>query len=98
MCLLYTFFLFSIFTSDYQLMDDLHIGVTTSRGTVISYDWNGVTEDTNNWQGCLVVFQLMNDHCWEKQWDAILTDLIKNDCWNSTRLVSHILINYLKMV
>lgn len=75
-----------IFTSNYQLMDDLHIGVTTSRGTIISYDWNGVSEDTDNWQGCLAVFQL-NDHYWETQWDAILIELVKNDCWNSTKLV-----------
>lgn len=68
-------------------MDDLHIGVTTSRGTVISYDWNGITEDSNNWQGCLVVFQL-NNCCWETQWDTVLTDLVKNNCWDSTRLVS----------
>jgi len=67
-------------------MDDLHIGITTSNGTVISYNWNGISQDTTNWQGCLIAFQL-NDHCWEAQWDAILTDLVKNDCWDSTRLV-----------
>ncbi|XP_026816424.1 MKRN2 opposite strand protein [Rhopalosiphum maidis] len=72
------------FLNNYQLMDDLHIGVTTSRGTVISYDWNGIIEDTENWQGCLVVFQL-NDHCMETHWDTILTDIIKNECWNSSR-------------
>lgn len=67
-------------------MDDLHIGVTNSRGTVISYDWNGINEDTDNWLGCLVVFQL-NDHCWDTQWNDVLTDLKKNDCWDSARLV-----------
>lgn len=67
-------------------MDDLHIGVTSSRGTVISYDWNGVIEDTENWQECLVVFQL-NDHFMEKHWDTILTNIVKNECWNSSRFV-----------
>lgn len=67
-------------------MDDLHIGVTTSRGTVISYDWNGISEDTDNWNGCLVVFQL-DDECWKMKWDAVLTDLKENSCWNSARLV-----------
>lgn len=67
-------------------MDDLHIGVTTSRGNVISYDWNGIIEDTNNWQECLVVFQL-TDHYLETHWDTILTDIVKNDCWDSSRLV-----------
>jgi len=67
-------------------MDDLHIGVTTSRGTVISYDWDGIIEDTENWQGCLVVFQL-NDHSMETHWDTILTDIVKNECWNSSRFV-----------
>lgn len=67
-------------------MDDLHIGVTTSRGTVISYNWNGITVDTNNWQECLVVFRFEEPSS-ETQWDAILTDLLKNDCWDSTRLV-----------
>lgn len=66
-------------------MDDLHIGVTTSRGTVISYDWNGISENMDNWQECLVVFQL-DDHIWEIQWDAILADIVKNGCWNSARL------------
>lgn len=74
------------FFSDYQLMDDLHIGVTTSRGTVVSYDWNGINEDTENWQECLVVFKL-EDKCWETQWDDILIDIVKNDCWTSARLV-----------
>lgn len=67
-------------------MDDLHIGVTTSRGTVISYNWNGITVDTNNWQGCLNVF-CFKEHSLETEWDAILTDLVKKDCWDSARLV-----------
>lgn len=67
-------------------MDDLHIGVTTSRGTVISYDWNGINEDTENWHECLVVFKL-EDYCWETQWDASLMDIVKNDYWTSARLV-----------
>lgn len=67
-------------------MDDLHIGVTTSRGTVISYDWNGVNEDTDKWQECLVVFQL-NDHCMETHWDTILRNIVKNECWDSARFV-----------
>lgn len=78
-------------------MDDLHIGVTTSRGTVVSYDWNGITEDSNNWHGCLVVFQL-NDCCWETQWDTILTDLVNNDCWESNRLVSMIFIEFITKI
>jgi len=83
--IIFLIFNYYIFTSDYQLMDDLHIGVTTSRGTVISYDWNGISENSNNWQECLVVFQL-NDHSWEIQWDSILADTVKNSCWNSARL------------
>lgn len=67
-------------------MDDLHIGLTTSNGTVISYDWNGINKDKYNWQECLAVFQL-GDYSWETQWDAILADLIKNICWDSSKLV-----------
>lgn len=67
-------------------MDDLHIGITTSRGTVISYDWNGICEDKDDWHGCLVVFQL-DDQCWEMKWDSILTDLKENNCWDSARSV-----------
>lgn len=69
-------------------MDDLHIGLTTSSGTVISYDWNGIIEDKDNWQECLVVFQL-SDYSWETQWDAILAELVKNVCWDSSRSVNH---------
>lgn len=72
------------FLNNYKLMDDLHIGATTSSGTVISYNWNGISEDTVNWQGCLVVFSL-RDRCWETQWDALLTDIVKNDRWDNTR-------------
>ncbi|XP_025421895.1 MKRN2 opposite strand protein isoform X2 [Sipha flava] len=72
------------FLNNYQLLDHLHIGVTNSRGTVISYDWNGINEDTDNWQRCLVVFEL-NDNCWDTQWDNVLTDLVKNNCWDSAR-------------
>lgn len=67
-------------------MNDLHIGVTTSRGTVVSYNWNGITVDTDNWKGCLAVFELDGPN-WETQWDGILSDLVKSNCWNSTRLV-----------
>lgn len=70
-------------------MDDLHIGVTNSRGTVISYDFNGINKDIDNWQECLVVFQL-NDNCWDTQWDDVLEDLVKNDSWDSVRLVEFI--------
>ncbi|XP_022160055.1 uncharacterized protein LOC111026308 isoform X2 [Myzus persicae] len=72
------------FLNNYQLMDDLHIGVTTSRGTVISYDWNGVNEDTDKWQECLVVFQL-NDRSLDTRWDTILKNIVKNECWDSAR-------------
>lgn len=85
------FFNYYIFNSDYQLMDDLHIGVTTSRGTVVSYDWNGISENTDDWQECLVVFQL-SDHSWKNQWDTILADIVKNGSWNSARL------NLLKLI
>ncbi|KAE9525693.1 hypothetical protein AGLY_014220 [Aphis glycines] len=74
------------FLNNYQLMDDLHIGVISSRGTVVSYDWNGIIEDTENWQECLVVFQL-NDHFMEKHWDTVLTNIVKNECWNSSSIV-----------
>lgn len=68
-------------------MDDLHIGVTTSRGAVISYNWNGISKDMTNWQGCLVVYRL-NDRCgWESQWDAVLADVAKHEYWDSARLV-----------
>lgn len=66
-------------------MDDLHIGVTTSRGNVVSYDFDGISEDTKNWQECLVVFQL-DDKSLEKQWDTLLSDFVKNDRWNNDRL------------
>lgn len=67
-------------------MDDLHIGITTSRGKVLSYDWNGISEDTHNWEECLVVFQL-DEHYWRTNWDDVLKGIIQNDCWNSARLV-----------
>lgn len=62
------------------------MGVTTSRGTVISYNWNGISEDTENWQECLVAFQFTED-CWKAEWDRVLGDLVKNNCWDRAKLV-----------
>lgn len=78
-----------IFFSNYQLMDNLHMGVTTSRGTVISYNWNGISEDTDNWQECLVAFQFTDD-CWKAEWDRVLGNLVKNNSWDRAKLVESI--------
>lgn len=67
-------------------MDDLHIGITTSKSTVVSYNWNGISEEVENWSECLVVYSL-DDTFLETQWDGMLRNAMKNDCWDSSKLV-----------
>ncbi|XP_050526918.1 MKRN2 opposite strand protein [Daktulosphaira vitifoliae] len=74
------------FLNTYQLMDDLHIGITTSKCVIVSFDWNGITKDVNlnNWNECLVILQLKEIN-WEPLWDNVLSDIIKSERWNSIR-------------
>lgn len=43
------------FLNDYQLYDDLHIGVADSKGVVIDFDKGGIRVRINYWNQCLVI-------------------------------------------
>jgi len=73
------------FLHGYNLSDDLHIGVTSSKGTVYEYDRNGLHSDqTESWNQCLVVHQTVGEE-WELQWDEVLQQITEKDCWTSHR-------------
>ncbi|XP_050425731.1 MKRN2 opposite strand protein isoform X2 [Adelges cooleyi] len=75
------------FLKNYRLMDDLHIGITTSKGVVVSYDCNGVVNDdvnTDAWQQCLVVYRV-EEASWETQWDNVLMEIARADFWTKAR-------------
>jgi len=43
------------FLYDYQLYDDLHIGIADSKGVVIDFDKGGIRVRENYWNQCLVI-------------------------------------------
>lgn len=70
------------FLNDYYNSMDLHIGVTTSTGTIVEFDKNGLRKHrSNNWNQCLLLDQVSSP--WREHWDTTLWQVCKQKCWSS---------------
>ncbi|KAL1124135.1 hypothetical protein AAG570_001905 [Ranatra chinensis] len=73
------------FLHDYNVTQDLHIGVTNSLGKVMEFDRCGLHRDrTNDWNQSLVVYKAEHQQSLD-QWDYILNVIAEQDCWTPTR-------------
>nr|XP_018902596.1 PREDICTED: MKRN2 opposite strand protein [Bemisia tabaci]XP_018902597.1 PREDICTED: MKRN2 opposite strand protein [Bemisia tabaci] len=69
------------FLNNFRISQDLHIGVTTSKGIVIEFDNGGLRKDrTESWSQCLLVNQLEDD-AWKSHWDDTLEEMAQQNCW-----------------
>lgn len=60
---------------------DLHIGVTTSTGTIVEFDKNGLCRHRNGqWDQCLLLDQV--DGPWMEHWDTTLLQVCKQKDWS----------------
>ncbi|XP_050308903.1 MKRN2 opposite strand protein [Anthonomus grandis grandis] len=70
------------FLNDYYNSMDLHIGVTTSTGTIVEFDKHGLRKHrSNHWNQCLLLDQV--PHPWREHWDTTLWQVCKQKCWSS---------------
>lgn len=61
---------------------DLHIGVTTSSGTIVEFDRNGLRRHrSGQWNQCLLLDQA--DSPWIEHWDNTLLQVCKYKCWSA---------------
>ena len=68
------------FLHDYQNRNNLHIGLTNSKGFVVEYDSQGLHRDrTLDWNQCIVIGlnnaidpDVIGDPDWPEYWDACL--------------------------
>lgn len=71
----------SLLYSDYYNSMDLHIGVTTSSGTIVEFDKNGLRRHrSNQWGQCLLLDQASTP--WIEHWDNVLMQVCKQKCWS----------------
>ncbi|XP_014203443.1 uncharacterized protein LOC106635809 [Copidosoma floridanum] len=68
---------------DYNVSDDLHIGVTDSDGNVIEFDGCGlVKNDNTTWKKCAAIPIIPTS--WETFWDDVLNDMCNDSTWNAS--------------
>ncbi|GLV41497.1 uncharacterized protein CBL_06727 [Carabus blaptoides fortunei] len=69
------------FLNDYYNSMDLHIGVTTSTGTIVEFDRHGLRRHrSSDWDQCLLLDQAAGP--WAEHWDNVLLQVCKQDCWS----------------
>lgn len=77
------------FLNDYFNSMDLHIGVTTSRGSIVEFDKRGLCksvgkcEAINQWSQSLLVDSV--PEAWYDHWDSVLSEMeeTKENTWSS---------------
>ncbi|XP_012263671.2 MKRN2 opposite strand protein [Athalia rosae] len=70
------------FLNDYNVTDDLHIGIVDSEGFVWEFDTPGlIKDDFLNWENCLA-FKIV-PQSWTDHWDQILRRTCNNRKWSS---------------
>lgn len=68
------------FLHDYYNSMDLHIGVTTSSGTIVEFDRNGLRRHRNSqWDQCLLLDAATSS--WTEHWDEVLMKVCKQPRW-----------------
>ncbi|KAJ8971457.1 hypothetical protein NQ314_000714, partial [Rhamnusium bicolor] len=76
------------FLNDYFNSMDLHIGVTTSSGTIVEFDKNGLRRHrSGHWGQCLLLDQAPGP--WTEHWDKTLLQVCKQKCWSSKSYSEH---------
>ncbi|XP_018325868.1 MKRN2 opposite strand protein isoform X2 [Agrilus planipennis] len=91
------------FLNDYYNSMDLHIGVTTSSGTIVEFDKNGLRRHHNDqWNQCLLLDQATPP--WREHWDNTLMQICKQKHWSSRNYSEDrhncytFVLNFLKML
>lgn len=70
------------FLNDYNIFDDLHIGITNSEGIVFEYDTAGIiVNDRSKWTDCIALKMIPSS--WDNQWDKSLDAMLKDIKWKS---------------
>ncbi|KAF6214230.1 hypothetical protein GE061_008969 [Apolygus lucorum] len=74
------------FLRDFEDKDDLHIGVTSSKGVLYEYDQRGLTIGPANpsWDQSLVVFKETSQHRF-LSWDDALKTVAEHSTWTPSR-------------
>lgn len=76
------------FLSSFQNQTNLHIALTSSNGTVIEFDVNGLAKiaakskpssTTTEWDQCLVIAQVPES--WYDRWDEVLEKMASDPSW-----------------
>ncbi|RZC43082.1 C3orf83 -like protein [Asbolus verrucosus] len=76
------------FLNDYYNSMDLHIGVTTSTGTIVEFDKNGLRRHrSEQWGQCLLLDQAPGP--WTEHWDNTLLQVCRQKCWSSKAYSEH---------
>lgn len=74
------------FLNDYNNSTDLHIAVTTSKGTIVEFDRNGLQRHSDksgqsSWSQCLLVENVPEP--WHELWDEVLLQICKQPNWTT---------------
>ncbi|XP_049282865.1 MKRN2 opposite strand protein isoform X3 [Anopheles funestus] len=76
------------FLSSFQNQTNLHIGLTSSNGTIVEFDVNGLTKIppksnkllTDDWDQCLVIASVPES--WHDRWDEVLEKISCDPSWS----------------
>ncbi|XP_076233438.1 MKRN2 opposite strand protein-like [Calliopsis andreniformis] len=68
------------FLNDYNILDDLHIGITNSEGIVFEYDIGGIIVNNHSkWTNSIILKIIPLS--WESHWDKTLEKMLKDVKW-----------------
>uniref|UniRef100_A0A182MCE5 MKRN2 opposite strand protein n=1 Tax=Anopheles culicifacies TaxID=139723 RepID=A0A182MCE5_9DIPT len=72
--------------TSFQNQNNLHIGLTSSNGTIVEFDANGLTKlppksntPTDDWDQCLVIARVPEP--WYDRWDEVLEKISCDSSW-----------------
>ncbi|XP_076184088.1 MKRN2 opposite strand protein-like [Ptiloglossa arizonensis] len=70
------------FLTDYHIVNELHIGITNSKGIVFEFDKQGVIiNDHSKWTDSIVL--KITPTSWDNHWDETLQAMLKDIKWKS---------------
>ncbi|XP_057320456.1 MKRN2 opposite strand protein [Microplitis mediator] len=75
---------YGTFCNDYNITNDMHIGLVDSQCQLYEYDHRGITHNNfDDWSDCIVINDLIPES-WYCHWDEVLSQLIINPIWSSS--------------
>ncbi|KAM9326842.1 MKRN2 opposite strand protein [Gastrophryne carolinensis] len=78
------------FIREYDGYADLHVGITTSKGTVYHYNEAGIHQDNTGWEQCVSVPLVPPDqYALIYQWDTYLEQFSSAEKWRAHRYDEH---------